>query len=126
MRPTRRRRTARRGLTLVEVMVVIAIILTLTAILGMGVVRTWRQSRVDLTRLTLDRTGQEVVMHEVRHRAPPDDLRAVFRGQPVPADAWGTPIALERPPNRWDLLSLGEDRAEGGTGFDADLRYSDP
>lgn len=125
MKTTRSRQTRRRGLSLVEVMVVIAITLTLTSLLGMGVLRTWRQSRVDTTRLTLQRTAQDVVIHEARTGRAPDALEAIYRGEPVPRDAWGSQILLERPPHSWDLVSLGEDRAEGGSGFDADLRYSE-
>lgn len=124
-RTQRVRRTRRRGMSLVEVMVVIAIVLTLMSVLGIGVMQIWRQSQVQTTQLTLQRTGQSVVLHELQSKKIPDDLRQVFGADATPQDAWGTPIELQRPSGRWDLRSLGEDRAEGGTGFDRDLHYSE-
>ncbi len=108
-----------------EVMVVIAITITLMSIIGGGVLYTYRVARVDMTRLVLDQTAQDVIIHETRHRRPPEALAEVYPGQPLPEDAWGTPLGYERVASRWDLISLGEDGLEGGDGFDADLRYAE-
>ena len=51
----RSRRSSRRGMSLVEVMVVIAIILTLMSVLAIGVSAIFSDSQVDTTRLTMSR-----------------------------------------------------------------------
>ncbi|MEN0064978.1 MAG: type II secretion system protein GspG [Myxococcota bacterium] len=123
-RSSRRSRRRQRGVNLLEVMVVIAIIVTLTAILAMGVFRMGRESLHDLSWMTVNQVGREVDLYEFRRRQAPEDLRQIYRDEPLPRDAWGTDIAYE-PGRKWDVLSFGEDRAPGGEGPNRDLRYSE-
>jgi general secretion pathway protein G len=46
-----------------------------------------------------------------------------LRGSTVPNDPWGTPYIYRSPGERgpYDLISLGSDRQEGGTGSAADI-----
>jgi general secretion pathway protein G len=43
----------------------------------------------------------------------------------LPADPWGSPYVYEKSGNGYSLLSLGADGAEGGEGFDSDIRLED-
>lgn len=123
--------TDRRGMSLVEVMVVIAIILTLMSVLMFGVFQVFGQSQVDTTRLMMDKISQRVQIYKLRNKKVPsgsDGLGAVFAGEEVPRDAWDNEFRYVSPgPNGkdFDLISLGADGREGGSGNDADIRWSD-
>lgn len=42
----------------------------------------------------------------------------------VPRDGWGTDYLFEGDGTRYEITSLGADRAPGGTGINADIRFS--
>ncbi|MEZ4322764.1 MAG: type II secretion system protein GspG [Myxococcota bacterium] len=120
---------SRRGMSLVEVMVVIAIILTLMGILTWGIFQVFSDSQVDTTKLQMTRVAERIEIHSLRKKLPTngDGLRDVF-GDDVPKDSWGNDFVYVTPgPNGkpFDLISLGADGQEGGTGNDEDIKYSE-
>ncbi|MBX2796244.1 MAG: type II secretion system protein GspG [Myxococcales bacterium] len=127
----RSRRRSQRGMSLVEVMVVIAIILTLMSILAIGVFSIFGESQVQTTVLTMGKVNERVEIYMLRKKKPPatsEGLTAVFGGEQVPSDSWGNEFIYVQPgPNGspFDLISLGSDGAEGGTGNAADIRWSE-
>ena len=75
------RRGSRRGMSLVEVMVVIAIILTLMSVLAIGVWSIFSDSQVDTTKLTMSKVNEKIEIYSLRKKKPPgtsDGLAAVF------------------------------------------------
>ena len=116
----------RRGISLVEVMVVIAIVLTIMSIMAAGVMQIYRQSQLSTTELIMGQIAERVNLHMIRHREVPKSLAEIYLGEPVPRDSWGTDFVFEPdPPRGWVLVSLGADGKEGGTNLAADIRYSD-
>lgn len=118
----------RRGMSLVEVMVTIAIILTLMSVVALGVFQNYQWARVDLTKLTMDRAAQQVDVYEVRHGRPPttaEGLRAATMAPEPPADGWGRPLDYASPGGqaRYEIGSLAADGAPGGTGWNEDLVF---
>jgi hypothetical protein len=85
---------------------------------------------IDSTPLHLSKVAERVEIHALRTGTFPtnqDGLAAVF-GDEVPSDPWGHQILYVAPGpdgRRFDLISFGEDGRVGGTGADADLRYSE-
>lgn len=130
-RPPVARRSRRRGMSLVEVMVVIAIILTLMSVLAIGVWGIFGESQVDTTRLTMSKVSERIEIYQLRKKRPPtsaDGLGVVFGNERVPQDAWGNDFIYVSPgPNGkpYDLISLGADGKEGGTGTSEDLHWVD-
>lgn len=124
-------RAAHRGMSLVEIMVVIAIILTLMGIVGYGVMQVWESSRVETTKLQMGRIVERIQIYTVKHKKAPstsEGLSAVFGGEAVPTDAWGNEFVYLSPgPDGadYDVVSYGRDGVEGGTGNAEDLRLSD-
>jgi general secretion pathway protein G len=115
-------------MSLVEVMVVIAIVLVLTAALASGVFTTLRKAQVQTSWLTVERTHGDVLVHEaIHHRLPTagEGLAVVYGAEPIPRDAWGTELQYERPRDDFDIVSLGQDGTAGGTGYASDLRSSE-
>lgn len=126
-----RERRARRGMSLVEVMVVIAIILTLMGIIGVGVMTVFQDSQVDTTILQMGKINERVQIYTLRKKKLPtgsDALKQVYSGEEPPTDSWGNPFILQVPgPNgrEFDIVSLGSDGREGGTGNAEDIRWSE-
>lgn len=130
-RTARKRSARRRGMSLVEIMVVIAIILTLMSIIAIGVWGVFGDSQVDTTRLTMMRVNERLEIYMLRKKHAPsmtDGLGSVFGNEAVPKDSWNHDFQYVSPgPNGepYDLISLGADGQEGGTGNDEDLRWSE-
>ncbi len=120
----------RRGMSLVEVMVVIAIMLVLMTVIGFGAIQVGRGAKVDMTELALAGTAKDVDVYAFRKGVPTTSqgLAAVYGEHRIPADGWGAPIGYEAPgpaTRQYDLLSLGEDGAVGGDSFASDIRWSE-
>jgi general secretion pathway protein G len=133
-------RTRPAGFTLLELLVVILIIGLLTGIVGPRFLSQIGKSetttaraqissfdkalesfRIDMGRYPTESEGLKVLV-----TSPGSDAR--WRGpylkDDIPNDPWGTPYVYHCPSSRgkdFDLVSLGRDRAPGGTGEDADI-----
>ena len=127
-----RLRRRREGLTLVEIMVVIAILGVLMAVLGGSMLGALDSSNVDATRLSMSKVDQALQIYAARHngRYPTtsEGLEAASRfmsDSQVPEDAWGNPFLYVSPAVSGDapyeLISLGKDGQEGGEGYAEDL-----
>lgn len=117
----------RRGMTLMEVMIVIAIILLLMSVLTFGLAGMFGEAQGDAARLQIQRIDERVRLFKVKKRKTPTDLREVFKDEPLPVDPWGNEYVLRAGSgNRdYDIISFGADGREGGTGKDADIKLSD-
>lgn len=121
----------RAGMTLVEIIVVIAIILVLTSILAFGIFSVFGQAKADAAKVQMSRLDSRVQIYIARNGSPPsggDGLAAAVAPDEVPNDPWGNPYRYVTPGangKAYDIVSLGSDGAEGGTGEAADLRLSD-
>ena len=126
-----RRRKNRRGMSLVEVMVVIAIILTLMAILGGIALAVFSNSKVSVTQLQMQEVRQAVDLYSIKKKTPSsgDGLKVVYEdlGMDVPKDAWDHEFVYTSPGpdgKPYEVMSYGSDGVEGGTGNAADIILS--
>ena len=134
------RRVCVRGFTLLELLVVILIIGLLTGIvaprflsqIGRSETTTAKAQianfdkalesfRIDMGRYPTEAEGLKALVI-----APGGDprWRGPYMKDDIPNDPWGTPYAYHCPSTRgkdFDIVSLGRDRAVGGTGDDADI-----
>lgn len=131
LRAMRRLVSSRRGVTLIEVMIVIAILVTLMGALGFALSRAAAGAKVSQTELTLRQIESEVMLYSVRKKKAPegsDGLREIYGGDEVPTDGWGNAFIYVTPGpdgKDYDVISYGADGTEGGTGNDADLKLSE-
>ena len=126
-----------RGLTLIEIMVVIAILGLLGTVVSVNVIRQLDnaklqrfhtdaasvQQAVNLFRMDTGRLPRE--LHEL-YRRPADVPRWSAYLTEEPTDPWGNPYTYERRAEGFTLTSYGADGAPGGQAEDADLIYPDP
>ncbi|HEX8431987.1 MAG TPA: type II secretion system major pseudopilin GspG [Longimicrobium sp.] len=138
----------RRGFTLVEILVVIVIIAVLATLVAPNVFRHVGRARGTTARAQIEMLAGAIEAYRMDNdlfptteqglaalrAAPtgdprPRDWRGPYLRREVPVDPWGRPYLYRSPgtlhPDEYDLLSLGRDGREGGTGEDADIVGSD-
>jgi general secretion pathway protein G len=134
----------RRGFTLIEMMVVVAIIGTLAMLVGPSVFRHVGDASVAAARTQIEilsaalesyrldtgeypATSQGLQALRVRPEGPnaPIGWRGPYLRRSVPLDPWNRPYIYESPgtrnPESYDLYTLGRDNLPGGSGQDGDL-----
>jgi len=134
----RRLRAARRGFTLVEVMIVIAIILALASLIGLAVFSRYGEAQENITKIQMkniedalesfrltynryptDDEGLTVLWSSANLENPEDeDKWSAFLTDPIAADQWGTDwgyrqISEYGDETKYDLWSAGPDKEEG-------------
>ncbi len=124
-----RRARSRKGMSLVEVMVVIAIIVTLMSIVGFGAMQYFEGSKVETTRLQMHEVNKRIELYSLKKKLPStgEGLKAVYGDDTVPLDSWGNEFIYISPgPDgmKYDIISYGADGHEGGAGNDEDISYS--
>jgi general secretion pathway protein G len=135
---TPRSRRARRGFTLIEIMIVIAIIVALGALIGInlfaqrdeakkGTVKIQMQQiaqglrlfRLEYDRYPTDQEGLAVLWSkETLDADAPQDKWKKFVEQAIPTDGWGQPwgyrqVSEHGDESTYDLWSNGPDKQEG-------------
>ncbi|MFL5542615.1 MAG: type II secretion system major pseudopilin GspG [Longimicrobiaceae bacterium] len=131
------------GFTLIEMLVVVAIIAVLAAVVAPEIFRNVGDANVNAARSQIEMLSLALDQYRLDNHAYPatdaglaalrtasaaggaPNWRGPYLRRPVPNDPWGRPYLYLSPgranPQGYDLYSLGRDGREGGDGEDADL-----
>jgi general secretion pathway protein G len=125
-----------KGLTLIEIMVVVVILGVVAAIVAANVGDKPDVAAVKMTTAQLRILKGEVELFKADHHRYPESLRDLverpayveprhwheYRDE-MPVDGWQRPYRYKVPGDRsrFDIVSLGADGLEGGEGVNADL-----
>jgi general secretion pathway protein G len=133
-------RAGEAGFTLVELLVVLTIISLILGLVGPRVLNYLGESRVKTAKLQIESLGSALDLYYLdagRYPNTSEGLNALvqkptgaqvwngpyLKGGKVPMDPWGNPYQYRSPGERapYEIVSLGADGREGGTGTAADV-----
>lgn len=131
---------SQRGLTLVEIIVVLVILSVLIGFLTGGLFSQGEKAKAKINELQMQKVKQAIGQYQLMYNQLPPDLNSLAgcpQGQTacVPIteestlkDAWGTSFqySLDNGGRSYVLKSLGADRAPGGTGVEGDPTVTGP
>ena len=121
----------RRGMTLIEIMVVITILGLIMAAVGVAVLPQLDKARRDTARLDMHTIQQALKIYYARTSRYPDSgtgLRVLVETQALdklPLDPWGHEYVYLKEGGQPVIISYGADGTQGGEGTDADLSSRD-
>lgn len=130
-----------RGLTLVEIIVVLIILSIVGTFLMSNVLGAGDKAKLKITQLQMTQLKGAIDQYQLMHNSLPNRIDDLIRCDekagagcfPVAnedqiKDAWGTTFAysLETGSRRYKITSYGGDAKQGGTGYDGDISESGP
>lgn len=128
---TKQQRRRRRGMTLIEIMVVITILGLIMAAVGVAVIPKLDEAKQDTARLDIQNINQALKLYYTKKGKYPDTgtgLRALVDTQnleKVPQDPWGHEYVYMNEGGKPVIMSYGADGTQGGEGPDADISSKD-
>lgn len=134
MTPTRfhhRRRRASRGMTLIEIIVVITILSLLMAAVGVAVIPQLNAAKVDRAKMDIQNIQIALKTYYAKKGNYPDTgggLKAVVDAQileKMPVDPWDHEYVYVQESGKPVVISYGKDGSPGGTEDDADISSKD-
>jgi len=126
-----RRRRAPRGMTLIEIIVVITILSLLMAAVGVAVIPQLEQARVDRAKMDIQNIQNALKVYYAKKGNYPDTgngLKALVDAQILekpPVDPWDHEFVYVLENGKPVIISYGKDGAPGGTENDADISSKD-
>ena len=125
----RHNRKFERGFTLVELMAVLVIISILVGVIIYVNPFASDDARVTATKMQINELAKPLNEYKGKHGSYPDSLNDLITAnilKEIPKDAWGNDFVYIKDgtyngKGKYDLLSLGADKKQDGTGYDADI-----
>lgn len=129
-------RQARRGMSLIEIVVVLAILGILATVIGGSMLGALDSANQDTTRIAIGRVGNALDMYAAKHRGKYpstsqglDVAKSLMPNGEVLKDAWGNDFVYFSPAqgcdSKYEIKSLGKDGKDGGAEFDSDISSCD-
>lgn len=121
----------RRGMTLIEIMVVITILGLIMAAVGVAVIPKLDEAKQDTARLDIANIHNALKLYYTKKGKYPDTgtgLKALVDTQnleKVPQDPWGHEYIYMNEGGKPVIMSYGADGTQGGEGPDADISSKD-
>ena len=135
---TRRRRGSEAGFSLIELMVVIAIIAMLAAVVGFNVLGALEDAEITAAKAEISTFKSALINYRVIFKKFPtneEGLQALIQNDKgrkfldrnqVPLDPWDNPYVYKIEGSRdFTIVSYGADGVPGGSGLDADISSAD-
>jgi general secretion pathway protein G len=128
---TKQQRRRQRGMTLIEIMVVITILGLIMAAVGVAVIPKLDEAKQDTARLDIANIHNALKLYYTKKGKFPDTgtgLRALVDTQnldKIPTDPWGHEYVYMNEGGKPVIMSYGADGTQGGEGPDSDISSRD-
>lgn len=137
--------TDQTGFSLIEMLIVIALIGLVATFVGQNVIRRFDESKVNATKIQIRQLGVilddfkrvcsfypttdqglDALIHAPQGRECKNyDPEGFIKDKKVPKDAWNNDFVYMSDGNKYTIKSLGADGKEGGEGFSKDINSDD-
>ncbi len=116
-----------RGLTLIEIIIVVAIIGIVLSFLMKGIFSGAQEAKAKLSKAMLEQLKGDLAVYQVSNNQFPQSLQEI-KGNEAVNDGFGNPIQYKVTDGGrgFELLSYGADGKPGGTGTSADISLKGP
>lgn len=126
------RMAAQRGMTLIEIMVVVAILGMIASVVGVAVMGRFKEAKIQTAQLDIKGFANGLNLYKLKHSRYPTTAEGLavlysegfLEGQQK-KDPWGNDYVYICPgtknPNSYDIISYGSDGKPGGDDEDADI-----
>ena len=127
-----------KGMTLIEIMIVLIIIGGLASVLAPNVMRQLRRGNIDTAKIQIREVGKQLDLFYGDCGFYPNDLQALLEApdgcpswgpepymKKLPKDPWNSDYRYRLEGGEYILTSEGADRRPGGTGADKDISSAD-
>ena len=140
MKRTHSPRTPQRGMTLIEILVVLVLIGIVLGIVGGNFIGRGEKAKADAAKIEIGQIGQALDLYELeigRYPSSSEGLQALvaapagasnwngpyWKKAQIPKDPWGNEYRYTSPGQKgdYDIVSLGADGKEGGEGANKDI-----
>ncbi|RKH59891.1 type II secretion system major pseudopilin GspG [Corallococcus llansteffanensis] len=127
----KQQRRRNRGMTLIEIMVVITILGLIAAAVGVAVIPKLEEAKQDTARLDIRNIQSAMKLYYTKKGSYPDTatgLKALVDTQNLermPTDPWGREYVYMNEGGKPVITSYGADGNAGGEGSDADISSKD-
>ncbi|GDX80468.1 type II secretion system protein GspG [Deltaproteobacteria bacterium] len=122
----------KKGMSLVEIMVVIAIIGVLMTVIAVNVTGYLDDANASATKIEINNIEKALAAYSYKHKGKYpttgeglDAAKKYFPNNETPTDAWGAPFQYFAPGTHgnhdYEIISLGKDGKEGGEDSNADI-----
>lgn len=132
---------SQKGMTLIEIMIVLVIIAGLMGILGTGIMSRYKKSQINQAKIIVKDTATKVDMFYSDcgfYPSTDQGLKALVEAPSdcknwgpdpylpkLPKDPWNNELIYEGKGSTYVIKSLGADKKEGGAGVDQDISSED-
>lgn len=115
-RAARRRNPLSRGMTLIEIMVVLVILGLIAGAIGYNVFNQLKEAQIRTAKLDIKAIGNGIDLFHVETGQWPDSLQQLVPKflKEVHKDPWGTDYAFIKSGEGYEIYSYGPDKAQGG------------
>jgi general secretion pathway protein G len=117
----------RSGFSLLELLIVIAILGVLIGVVAPGLMGAAEGAKRKTVCLKMHDIKKRFDMYKLDNGSYPSSFAPVIEAkhlEAIPKDAWNTPFVYVGSGSKFDLISFGSDRQEGGDGDGLDIRYT--
>lgn len=109
-------RSSQRGMTLIEIMVVLVILGMIAGAIGFNVVASLKDANIRNAKIETKTLANAVDLYQIKKQQLPETLEALVPTEirEIRKDPWQMPYVLVKSGDSFEVISYGPDKSQGG------------